>query len=173
MGKILLSVIHGSHLYGLSHGKSDLDIYVVREGSFRSKQTIDKGSDIIEHSLDSFLNQCARGVPQALESMFASDEHVLYNEIEHIRTAYVAYGYEVFNRYERTIYNFSLGDHKRRRHALRLAYNLSDLQKYGRFNPTLKFSQKMEMKSILSMPNEFYREIINSIAGRDVMKDLK
>ena len=40
--------------------------------------------------------------------------------------------------YLRTIKSFCYdGSYKRKRHSLRLALNLHDLQRYGRFNPTL------------------------------------
>lgn len=167
----LLRLVHGSHLYGTAHENSDLDTYAVYSGKGKSKQTITGDDDVIVHSLDSFLIQASKGVPQALEAMFAPQEAVLHSEIEYLRSRFVASGGETIDRYCRTMYNFSLGDYKQRRHALRLAYNLRDLIEYGRFNPRMKFSRTMEIKSVLAMPDEFYRGYIELVAGIKIFED--
>jgi hypothetical protein len=50
-------------------------------------------------------------------------------------------GPEVFAKYERTITKFCCGDFKRRRHAVRLSFNLADLRESGRFDPEMSLTQ--------------------------------
>lgn len=142
---ILLDVRHGSHLYGLARPDSDEDRYVVlldrppgNDGKYRwAKQKIRDGIDTMTLDLHTFLDMACRGVPQALEAMFAPEAEV--DEIGALRRSWRAGGGEVWHTYRRTIRRFLIdyGDLKRRRHALRLACNLEDLMRYGRFEPRL------------------------------------
>ena len=53
------------------------------------------------------------------------------------------------NTYRRTIKSFALtGDFKRRRHALRLAANLSELSRRGQFNPRLSPALAQELTGV-------------------------
>lgn len=167
----LYRVEHGSHLYGLDHAGSDLDTYIVLSGKGKSKQTIKGNDDLIVHSLDSFLIQAHNGVPQALEAMFAPSEAVSHSEIDYLRNSFVATGSEVIDRYVRTIYNFSLGDSKRRTHGARLAFNLRDLISYGRFNPKLDRVKIGAVRSLGS--DEFWSEgFLGERYYRSVLEDL-
>ena len=143
MEQILLDTVHGSHLYGLAHAGSDRDRYVVvaRRPSDWVKarwaqQSIDGTQDVFTTDLASFLSMCDAGVPQALEAMFSAQATV--DALPDFRRAYRAGVMTAGTTYRRTVKSFALaGDVKRRRHALRLAVNLSQLLATGRFSPTL------------------------------------
>ena len=139
--RILFKTVHGSHLYGLAHAESDNDFYTVLDKvknarAKYAKQTIsDDGTDSMVVDLGTWLDQCVSGVPQALEAMFS--ESPIMDDISHFRRAYrVSTG--ASERYLRTITNFVFTqDPKRKRHGLRLALNMYDFTRAGRFNPTL------------------------------------
>lgn len=141
---VLFKTQHGSHLYGLNHAGSDEDFYTVvdrpRGARYKwAKQTIVDGEDSVRVDLPTWLRWCDKGVPQALEAMFAPNPMV--DKIPSLRAAYRAGG-EARSTYTRTIRNFvEADDFKRRRHAVRLGFNLRDLLKTGRFNPVMKRQQ--------------------------------
>ena len=135
--RVLLRTVHGSRLYGLAHADSDDDNYfVVDQGTRRAKQTIVGKDDITVLTLAEFAHQIHKGVPQALEALFSPAGDAL--DLDAYRHHFYVDTAACLNTYRRTIKSFSLaGDFKRRRHALRLAYNLRDLAADGRFNPRL------------------------------------
>lgn len=143
--EVLFKTQHGSHLYGLNHADSDEDWYTVvapvkRKRYKYSKQSIVNGVDSMTVDLPTWLRLCDKGVPQALEAMFAPNPAV--DKLTALRYSYRAGG-EVRKTYARTIANFiEEGSFKRRRHALRLALNLRDLLGSGRFNPVVKPHEK-------------------------------
>ena len=151
MEEVLFKTRHGSYLYGLNHADSDEDFYTVvnRPRGRRhkwAKQTIINGEDSMVLDLPTWLKLCDKGVPQALEAMFAPNP--LVDNLAPLRNAYRAGG-PVRETYARTITNFVKdGEFKRRRHALRLSLNLRDLMRYGRFNPVVKPHQKMWMDTV-------------------------
>ncbi len=136
--------MHGSHLYGLAHSGSDDDFYAVvntrrNRRSKWAKQSIVEGVDTTTVDLGTWVNMCQNGVPQALEAVFAGKEFVHYESsgIREFRASFVM-GESARDRYTRTIKNFLEDDSvKKKRHAVRLALNLRDGLRYGRFNPTL------------------------------------
>lgn len=137
---VLFKTVHGSRLYGLNHADSDEDFYTVVDKvktarARYAKQTITDDEDSMVVDFGTWLGMCVNGVPQALEAMFS--EYVVYDSIEDFR-----YGYRVSTgaseRYLRTITSFTMTqDPKRKRHGLRLALNMYDFQRTGRFNPTM------------------------------------
>lgn len=140
---VLFRTEHGSRLYGLSHADSDYDYYTVvdkvktAKAHYSTHKIVDKLDSVVV-DFGTFLDNCRKGVPQALEAMFASEEHVLLDEIGPLRAGYRVGSDEVWDRYLRTIKSFALEDtFKHKRHALRLALNLKDLMASGRFDPTL------------------------------------
>lgn len=141
--RILLDTVHGSHLYGLAHPRSDVDRYVVvdrRPAGHRKarwvRHTVIGSNDVTVTDLSSFLSMCDAGVPQALEAMFAPRPQV--DIIPYFRSGYRAGVWTTAETYRRTITSFIDGDSpKVRRHALRLAHNLTELMATGRFNPVL------------------------------------
>lgn len=137
---VLFKTIHGSRLYGLNHANSDEDFYTVVDKvktarAKWAKQTIVGTEDTMMLDFGTWLGQCQNGVPQALEAMFS--EHAIYDSLEEFRAAYrVSTGAN--ERYLRTITSFCMTqDPKRKRHGLRLALNMYDMQQAGRFNPTM------------------------------------
>jgi hypothetical protein len=168
MGKMttrpLLDVRHGSHLYGLARPDSDEDRYVVlldrppgNGAKYRwAKQKIRNGVDTMTLDLHTFLDMACRGVPQALEAMFAPEAEV--DKIAALRRSWRASGAEVWHTYRRTIRHFLIdyGDLKRRRHALRLAVNLEDLMRYARFEPRLTPELAAELTRTASLNTPEY-----------------
>jgi hypothetical protein len=139
---LLFKTRHGSHLYGLAHAGSDEDFYRVvntrrnRRAKYAT-QTIVDGVDTTTVDLGTWVNMCQAGVPQALEAMFAPDNVVLFDALPDFRRAF-RFGSACRDRYFRTIDNFlDEPNAKKNRHGLRLALNLRDGLRYGRFNPTL------------------------------------
>lgn len=155
----ILRTAHGSKLYGLDHAGSDDDWYVVvPEGRKRATQKIVGKSDVLVITLSEFTQQIHKGVPQALEALFSPLGERLpldaYRENFYPDTAKVA---EV---YRRTIKHFMLGDAKRRRHALRLSANLTELFERGQFNPRLTPEQRDEFTRLAnSSPEEYFEEM--------------
>lgn len=139
--KLIFSTIHGSHLYGLAHENSDRDVYEVYEGKGRSlRQSTDGRLDVVRGSLEAFMGRAFTGSHQSCEAMFSTlkewepgMQEKWGSYIESFRVT----GGEVFSKYERTIKKFSYLDFKRRRHAVRIGFNLHELRKHGRFNPTM------------------------------------
>lgn len=138
---ILFRTIHGSKLYNLDHKDSDTDYYTViptrpRRRKKYAKQTIKDGLDSMVIDLSTFRVYCDMGVPQALEALFSPVPEV--DHIDDFRNSYRIDTGAVVERYRRTIKSFSNGeDFKKRRHALRLALNLTEAVETGRFNPRL------------------------------------
>jgi hypothetical protein len=139
---ILFKTVHGSRLYGMSHEGSDWDYYTVVDKvktakAKYSRQTIVDDVDSVVVDFGTWIEQCKDGVPQALEAMFSN--MAVTDRITGFRTQFYA-GTTTHERYLRTITSFVYANkdvYKRKRHALRLAYNFVDLKRYGRFDPTL------------------------------------
>jgi hypothetical protein len=142
MEKLLYSVKHGSHLYGLAHPGSDTDIYSVYFGKGKTTQKIVNNLDTTCVSLDSFLRHASQGNPQALEAMFATNPIV--DHITYLRSAFRPSIPATVDTYRRTIKNFALSytDVKSQRHAIRLSLSLLQLLECGDFNPTLTHTEK-------------------------------
>lgn len=143
-GTTILETVHGSHLYGLEHPGSDTDIFKVVAGSRGARQKVTGDLDSTVIGLDKFLEYVFRGSHQSCEALFSpyATVHPYYAPLfSQIRVT----GADAFARYRRTIYSFSYGDDKMRRHAVRLGFNLRDLRKYGRFNPALSEDQRTKV----------------------------
>lgn len=148
--EVLFKTVHGSRLYGLAHADSDEDFYTVvtkkpvdirfnrQTRSRYAKQKITGAEDSMVVDFGTWVEMCKSGVPQALEAMF-SNQPVGDDRISAFRASFRA-GPQCWERYYRTIKSFALAEddtRKKRRHALRLALNLNEMSKTGRFNPTL------------------------------------
>lgn len=133
--KTLFETIHGSHLYGLAHAESDVDTYRVVLDKVKNKHTISGDQDVTVVSLDKFLLQAGKGNPQALEAMFSPIPTL--DEISALRSSFRPNLGQTIHTYSRTIRNFSHGNRKQQRHALRLAINVNDLYEHGYFNPMI------------------------------------
>jgi len=140
---VLFKTRHGSHLYGLNHADSDEDFYTVldkvpnKRPKYAKQKVYADGTDSMTVDFGTWLNMCVDGVPQALEAMFAFGDVVQHDELGDFRAGfYVSTGASA--RYLRTIRSFCYTqDPKRKRHGLRLALNMYDFTRAGRFNPTL------------------------------------
>lgn len=142
---LIFTTIHGSRLYGLAHPRSDWDVYEVYEGwDTELKQSVANGVDTVRGDLGAFVIRAATGSHQSLEALFSpvktwapGMERKWGPYLEGFRVT----GSEVFEKYERTIKKFCYADYKRKRHAIRLAYNLGDLREFCRFDPRMKPEQ--------------------------------
>jgi len=164
--RILLRCKHGSHLYGLATPQSDLDFYVVYEfpwKNYRPKKQIDQkiveDIDTTTVSLDRFTDLCFKGIPQALEALFADSAKWLqydnswYDKSQAIKDNLDLYIPTVLETYSRTSWNFFEKDNsKKNRHAMRLCLNARDLKEKGSFNPTLEPKICAEITQIAELP---------------------
>lgn len=175
---MIFTTMHGSHLYGLAHRTSDIDIWTVllHSGDRKySEQTMGNRSDATFFDMTRFLNAVSQGSPQAVEAIFSREAliHPSYRAffrglrpgIEAARSSYY-----------RTILNFSLkfgnrshqlmieamreraGDdrslNKLRIHGMRLISNLNDLNRYGQFDPRLTEHQAASLREL----SGYYRQ---------------
>lgn len=137
-GDIVFATRHGSRLYGFQTESSDEDWFVVTTSHRPRPEHVVKGTlDLVQIGLQTFLDYASSGSHQSVEALFSPQklwgDEQYRSYIEGMRITDEA----AFRKYRRTIKAFSFGDFKRRRHAVRLANNLSDLRRYGRFNPEL------------------------------------
>ena len=142
MKTVIFDTIHGSHLYGLATGSSDLDVYRVFEGTgTQLKQGVHGSLDLVRGDLEAFVIRAQSGSHQSLEALFSPVKQWgpgMESKWGPYLAGFRVTGSEVFEKYERTIKKFCYGDFKRRRHACRLAFNLGELRHSGRFNPRMK-----------------------------------
>lgn len=145
--KILYKTIHGSRLYGLAHENSDWDYYTVvdkvknKKAKYATHRIID-GVDSVVVDFGTWVNLCQKGVPQALEAMFSEQAEI--DLIPEFRAGFVAgTNFEAYRGVMKTM-AMEFDDFKHKRHVLRLGYNLHDVARDGRFNPTLGI-EKVEL----------------------------
>lgn len=159
---ILLDSLAGSHLYGLADAQSDLDRYVVCVESrrdpnrYRHSQRV-SDEDRIRVSLSGFLVQCERGSHQALDAMFAPPAACEVDKIAELRRGYRA-GITTIHALLRVVKKFAHMEGedrfalKRRRHAVRIAFQIGQLVESGRYDPRLPDSILEVVKSAWEMP---------------------
>lgn len=141
---LLHKTIIGSRLYGTHHEGSDYDYFMVvtkrpSKKARYAKQTIVDGLDSTVVDFGTFMMGLQKGVPQYCEAALSRvpSESMIKGMLDGLR-----FGSSAWATYLRTIKSMVLSDdYKRRRHSLRLAMNLSDLRRYGRFDPTLNDDQ--------------------------------
>lgn len=134
----IFSTIHGSHLYGLAHAKSDVDVFCVTDSEVRKSQHVQNGKyDTVYVGFSTFMERANAGSHQAVEALFSRQKHWALEEYRPIIESSFVCGPEVFAKYERTIRKFAHGDFKQRRHAVRLSFNLQELRATGQFNPEM------------------------------------
>lgn len=163
----LFKTIHGSRLYGIAHQNSDQDWYTV-VGKIKtakaqySTHKIIGGQDSVVVDFGTWVDLCTKGVPQALEAMFSNEPVV--DEISAFRSGF-AVGSKVYDTYFRTIKSFALQEgYKPKRHALRLALNLNELGRTGRFNPTLSPKDAAYISNMAHKGHEDVYELAKCIA---------
>jgi len=172
--KPLLSTIHGSHLYGLAHEGSDLDIYEVHLG-IRSRQTKNGDDDRLRISLEDFTANLEKGNPQAIEALCSplaeTDPRwsAFLSGLRPNRTA-------ALQTYRRTALNFGLNhggrsgaalnraiagmEFKMRRHALRLAHGMGQIARTGLLNPTLDEQTAQRITQEAALDAESYERLL-------------
>jgi hypothetical protein len=156
--RVIFSTIHGSRLYGLATENSDHDEFTVTDSTrTHAMQTVwgDRDSTVV--GFNTFLVRALGGSHQSVEALFSP--YKMWNpEFEHFKPFIenaVVCGGPVYAKYERTIRKFCFGDFKRRRHAVRLSYNLQDLRRQGRFNPVMsEMEQIFANDAALNMKGE-------------------
>lgn len=164
--KVLFATPHGSTLYGMATPTSDHDfyrvvaklpnIYDIRPKKY-AKQDIRGLDDVLTLDFSTWTRLCEKGVPQALEAMFSNIPTV--DLIADYRRSFRV-GTAVMPTYLRTIRGFAeKGQHDRkfRRHALRLAFNASEMRRYGRFNPELTRWEKryvLDLSHVIEDPDK-------------------
>lgn len=157
-GRVLLRVLHGSHLYGTAHAGSDEDWYEVLEGEpggnpwtsryGLSRQALDGRRDTVQKDLGTWLREVQAGVPQACEAAWAT-RGVEVDEVRELRLG-LRVGSAGWARHRRAMRNFACAywsgggagapdeyAMKRARHAVRLARSLALLGRDGRYDPTM------------------------------------
>ena len=133
---------HGSRLYGMSNDDSDYDTFTVVTGgrNQKAKHRVKGNQDSVEVTLPKFLSLVTSGSHQSVEALFSpyKEWNPEYESLRPFLESYRIAGPEVFAKYERTIKNFCYGDFKRRRHAVRLMWGLSQLRNRGFLVPVLR-----------------------------------
>lgn len=137
---VLFKTVTGSRLYGLSHSESDYDYFVVvsKVKSNRARYSTHKikgDEDTVTVDHGAFTEGLRKGVPQYLEAVFSDVPEV--DMLTAWRHSY-RFTTQAWDTYLRTIKSSAMQETmKSRRHAIRLAYNMADLRRYGKFNPHL------------------------------------
>jgi len=164
---LLLRSIAGSYLYGLSRPDSDRDFYEVHSEPLentlghrerKTVQTIVDGVDITAVGLSHFVELASSGSHQALDAMFSERTEV--DSLTGLRRGFRT-GWNVIPVYSGTIVEIAAKpDPRKRKHAVRLAYNLHDMVETGRFNPTLSVKRAAHVLTVASLSDDdFYAEL--------------
>ena len=159
--EVLFKTQHGSKLYGLDTPESDDDWFTVmsKKGVTNNhtrkryaRQSIVEGVDSTVVDFSTWLAGCLKGVPQYLEAMYSQEPE--YDLITDFRNSFRV-SHQVYETYFRTIKSFALQEgYKHKRHALRLALNLQDIGRYGRFNPRLTDEQRDYISDMATKSHE-------------------
>lgn len=161
--EVLFKTPHGSRLYSLHNDDSDYDWYtVVSENPTKRKryarQTIVDEVDSFVVDIGTWLQMVSIGVPQACEALMSRSPVV--DKISELRESYVLPP-SISERYLRTIKSFAMNDtFKSKRHATRLALNLKDALRYGRFNPTLNALDRTICNNMALSDGEYVYEYL-------------
>lgn len=143
--RVIFSTIHGSRLYGLATLESDEDTFTVTDSTDpRPLQTVVGQYDNVTVGFNTFMVRALGGSHQSVEALFSPYKawNPAYEHFKPFIENAVVCGGDVYAKYERTIHKFCFGDFKRRRHAVRLSFNLAGLRAEGRFNPVMTENEK-------------------------------
>lgn len=171
MNAALFTTLHGSRLYNLHHDNSDYDWYTIYT-SGRARQSISGDQDNMKLSLSAFTGMLERGTPQALEACFSRKAEP--SLLDEWRFSYRASTAAAANTYRRTMMHFASSTtdpFKRRRHALRLAANLTELMETGQFNPTLSNDQRDQFTMLAALPAAEYMEALTAMSPTTLWDD--
>ena len=132
----ILRTIHGSHLYGTNHAGSDVDWYEIWLTG-KNNQAVVNGVDTTKVNLETFVRLIDKGVPQAIEALFSP--YSVYNvEWRPFLSALQPNVANARHTYRRTIKSqFLAGTPKKIKHAIRLSWNIMELETSGWYNPRL------------------------------------
>jgi hypothetical protein len=168
--KVILRTVHGSHLYGLANTDSDYDFYEIFDfinKRYRPKketyQQIVDDVDEVRISKERFTNICFKGVPQAVEVLFAPPEAWVVENgwvdiSAQIKSELRNHMPDILDTYRRTALNFfysSKNKEKKRRHAFRLVLNAQELKAAGVMHSRLNNEQ---VELINELTTSFYSE---------------
>src|SRR5690606_10557152 len=121
--------------YGFDHSGSDRDTFTVTTSrATRAEHAITGANDSLTVGLNRFLWLAMSGSHQAVEALYSPVKAWgrLRNQYQPLIESVSGFGGDGFEKYERTTRKFCYGDFKRRRHAVRLAFNLTELRQNGR-----------------------------------------
>jgi len=142
--EVILTTIHGSHLYGLAREGSDIDLFHVVKGSGTAKHKVTDQYDVTTVPFDTFMANVFSGSHQSCEALFSKKAWV-HPDYQPLFSGLRVTGADAFAKYRRTIHSFSYGDDKKRRHAVRLGFSLKGLRESGRFDPELTPNQRTKV----------------------------
>lgn len=164
---LILRTIHGSRLYGTSHDGSDYDWYTVTSDGKRPRQSIVGDQDNVILPYHDFLKQVRRGVPQACEALWSPEAQIHPDYLVFLRSIRL-WGGDVADRHERTVRSFCYGDFKRRRHAVRMGWNLMNLRQQGWYYPRMNAEQ---VRIAEHLANAWYGDELAAILEVDKPSD--
>lgn len=164
---ILLSTVTGSHLYGMNHAESDIDLMIVRTSLpvvkrlTRRRQkaivTVTEDLDTTIFQLSAFMNHVNNGIPRMLDAMFSEKADI--DRLSEFRHGFHADALNMCSSYRASAETFTKFDFKRRQHMLRQALNLNEaLNGNMRFNPTLS-EKDIEMITKFAHSDNFIGEL--------------
>jgi predicted nucleotidyltransferase len=167
---VILRCLHGSHLYGLAHPESDHDYYEIYDflnqryrPRKQAKQRIEDDLDEVKISLERFTDICFKGVPQAVEVLFAPEEAWVVENgwldiSAQIKLELGNHMPVILETYRRTALNFFYSKkdpEKKRRHAFRLLLNAKELKASGKMHTRLNGEQ---VQLINELTTSYYSE---------------
>lgn len=148
MREIAFTTLHGSRLYGLDHKESDKDMMIVYNDHRKAKHKKNGDEDVIHVGIFDLIEKAYGGSHQFVEGVFSQkkiwEDETYRPLIDGLRIP----GSTIAVKYERTIKKLCYEDTKLRRHAARLALNLSQLRHTGQCNPSLTPLQIHNVKTL-------------------------
>ncbi|WP_192496671.1 nucleotidyltransferase domain-containing protein [Pseudoclavibacter sp. CFCC 13796] len=136
---VILQTVHGSRLYGLQHPGSDYDFSLVVDRRMpRPLHIIRADVDVTVVSVDEFMAQVFRGVPQALEALYSASAQITDAWAPFLRR-WRSTGTLVRSTFRRTQAAFRRDrvTSKRLIHARRLQIEAAQIESCGRLRPEL------------------------------------
>lgn len=139
---LIFRTVHGSRLYGTDHADSDNDVFEVYEDDLPNLHHSTDGTlDVTSGGISTVLFRAMEGSHQSVEALFSPVKEWAPGMED--RWGPIIKGVRVLGdakqKYGRTIHKFSNSESvKMRRHSVRLAINLYDLERFdGVFNPQM------------------------------------
>lgn len=159
------------------------EIYTFPWQNYRPKklvgQSISPEADKTIISLDRFKDLVRKGVPQAIEALFANEANWVKYDIawKEIRTELFQQVRQqlpqILSTYKRTARNFhEKNDFKKNRHSFRLIHNARELQDNGYFNPSLNHPVVREITAQANLPWQERLELFKDLFF-DAFKDIE